>query len=200
MTETPLVTVEGDEPILFRRLWDRQREESQEEYSLFKAYRDMGATRRIDSMAIVVGREPDYLRGLAYRLKWESRVNGYDQHIESILSKYYTKLIDSERKESAKILLEIMRRDIGLLMNKVTFEDNDEVSPDQLVKRMLGMAKIFEFLNKHGEGVDDDGKNRSVSINFVTPDVRMQILESDKPDLEAIKSLGAAGEKEVRNE
>lgn len=169
----PIVAYEdpGDDALgvlPFRHPWDLQEYEDKEEYSLFRQFRDMGSIRGIDSLARLTGLDECLLRGMMVRLRWEVRAFAYDQYIEGILSRHTQKRLEAETRETSQSILEVIGRDVRTLKQMVSMEAIGDVTPQQVVSRLLALTNVYDRLHKSGIFNNDNDKSRNVQIHFTT--------------------------------
>lgn len=143
--------------------WDKQPDETTEQYGYFREFLLMKPVRRIEAVAQIVQKSPSHIRALAAKHDWRERAEKYDkatldaarETIRRRLPEVLIRQWNDSIEIAARAADELRRRDLS----KASFKSLNEI----LANTHAQSQKIAEILDVLGD-TDNSGE---LTINIV---------------------------------
>lgn len=127
--------------------WEAQPDETEMEFGLFQHYLFMGANRDLEALASFSSLDPQNLKKLAEKNRWESRAKSFDRFLQQEAEKYLASerlLIAMKALGLLRNVLDVLERALIELKGETSFNLNNVRTVTSISDRLVELAKLVE--------------------------------------------------------
>lgn len=135
-------------------VWERQKNESQQAYEAFVAYRDLGAERSTAKVAQRLGKSKALIQRWCSRYDWVERARAYDNFIDDGVRREALKKYKDMNARHIKLALQLQQKALKAMEEL----PDDALSPKDIVQFIDKAIAIEKMTRKEEAGVNDAGK------------------------------------------
>lgn len=176
--------------------WDPLGEETEDEYLLFRRYRDLPPPRNLSTISRLYRIPIAEVNRLCEKYKWEYRAEAYGDYIQSILSKYHHDAAAARRINMVRDTETILEMQMGRLMTSIGREQAIR-DPKTYILRIQQLSGILRQLEIGRAGRPQTAQNnpgKLVQVNFNTLEpARGEIREALDLAREVVETIDGGG-------
>lgn len=153
-------------------VWDRLRDETEEEFNWFRIYYDLGPGRTFRSLSNLVGQEELDLIATSRRFAWDLRLSERLKYQNAVLSQFFQDEQKTKELIMESSLNDSLAREVVAITRQVAQEDADgsNVPTDRRLNRAIKMMALKNAVVKaRGERPQTEG--HGIVINVLPRDI-----------------------------
>lgn len=174
--------------------WDPFGEETEDEYLLFRRYRDLSPPRDLKTISRLYRAPLEDLMPLSEKFKWEYRAEAYGEYMKATLSKYQNDVRFARRTNMIQDAEAVIEQQMGKLMTAIAREKAEKEPKTYIlrVQQLAGIVKQLESVRAGRPVGPAPGAGKLVQVNFNTlAPARGQITDALEAASEVVEALGA---------
>lgn len=179
--------------------WERMEGESEEAWSAFQLYRDLGMDRSLARVRQVVGKSNTLLGRWSKRDGWVARCEAFDREQDRLWMLSQAKARREMAVRHVKVANAVMNKVVKRL-NKI---DPDDLTPSELVKFFEAATKVERLALEQPTRVEITGKDggpMSIEVGLSDKERRARLEELQKELAQRVGRLPSQAAKVIEGE